>query len=595
MFYKNKLKRKSKEIDLDEIFLDSKNISGFDTERFEGRLEFPLSGPSLKIIVFSFFIIFLFLILQSLNIQVIHGEYFKKRAENNSLKSLFIYPPRGEIYDRKGVSLAWNEPLNSCFGTDKNTSFFLEQKKDKEAECLNILNKNEYQEIEFKRKYIDKNGFSLMLGFLGLEPEFSTSTLFANFKTGRDGIEKLYNQNLLGRPGVKIMEVDSLGEVISYNTRELPESGETLALTVDAGVSAKLSEILGETVEDRGFNGGAGIIMDVKSGEILAISSYPEYSSEILSKGSDKELINDYLENKKNIFLNRVISGVYAPGSVIKPMMALAALNENIITPNKVILTRGSISLENSYSPGNFTIFRDWKNHGEVNMYRALAVSSDVYFYTIGGGYAGIKGLGISKIKKYAKMFGFNKKTGIDLIGEKEGVIPGPELKAKLNSEDPDWRIGDTYHASIGQGNFQVTPIEMAVYASALANKGIMLTPHLLKNAVGTPSTATAEKIDIPEEYFDIVQKGMRMAVTDGTAKGLSDLNFEIAGKTGTAEIGKKYVNSWFIGFWPYENPKYSITVVLERGNPSNLIGGVYVARQLLGWMQLNTPEYINN
>lgn len=588
MFYKNKLKIKSKEIDLDEIFLDSKNISDFDTERFEGRLEFPLSVLSLKIITSSFFIIFLFLISQSLNIQVIHSEYFKKRAENNSLKSLFIYPPRGEIYDRNGVSLAWNEPLNLCFKTNKNTLSPVEQKENKEAECLNILKNKKEQEIEFERKYTDKSGFSLMLGFLGLEPGFSTSTLFANFKTGRDGIEKIYDKNLLGRPGVKIMEVDSLGEIISYNTRELPESGETLALTVDSRVSSKLSEILSETAENRGFNGGAGIIMDVKSGEILAISSYPEYSSEVLSKGSDKELINDYLKNEKNVFLNRAISGVYAPGSVIKPMMALAALNENIVTPNKVILTRGSISLENPYSPGNFTVFRDWKNHGEVDMLRALAVSSDVYFYTIGGGYAGIKGLGISKIKKYAEMFRFNKKTGIDLIGEKEGVIPGPELKAKLNPEDPDWRIGDTYHASIGQGNFQATPIEMAVYATALANKGKMLTPYLV---YGTASTAG--KIDIPEEYFDIVQKGMRMAVTDGTAKGLSDLNFEVAGKTGTAEIGKKYVNSWFIGFWPYENPRYSITVVLERGDPHNLVGGVYVARQLLGWMQYNTPEYI--
>lgn len=578
-FHRNKLKIKSKEIDLDEIFMDSKNISGFDTERFEGRLEFPLSAVSLKIIVFSFIIVFLFLVLESLNIQVLRGEYFKRRAENNSLKSLFIYPPRGEIYDRNGVPLAWNEPYNHCFETGTTSLSNLNQ------ECLSFSNT---EETEFQRKYIDKNGFSSTLGFLGLESNISTSTLFANFKTGKDGIEKLYNQNLLGNPGIKIMEVNSVGEIVSYNTRELPESGEKITLTLDSRVTSKLSEILGQTAEDRGFQGGAAIIMDVKSGEVLAISSYPEYSSEVLSKGFDKELINDYLKNEKNVFLNRVISGVYAPGSVIKPMIALGALNENIISPNKVILTHGSISLENPYSPGKFTLFRDWKNHGEVDMYRALAVSSDVYFYTIGGGYAGIKGLGISKIKKYAEMFGFNKKTEIDLIGEKEGVIPGPELKAKLNPEDSDWRIGDTYHASIGQGNFQTTPIEMAVYASALANKGKMLTPYLV---YGTASTE--RKIDIPEKYFDVVHKGMRMAVTDGTAKGLSDLNFEVAGKTGTAEIGKKYVNAWLIGFWPYENPRYSITVVLERGDPHNLVGGVYVARQLLGWMQWNTPEYI--
>lgn len=583
MFLKRKLKKKS-ELALDEILLDSKNIPGFDTERFEGRLEFPLSQKTLKIIAVIFFAVLLVMFTKSFFLQSVQGDYFKKRAANNSLRFVFIPSPRGEIYDRKGALLAWNEPF---LNINKNSDTDMGLKKT-EKEKSEIANFGQL----FLRKYIKKQGFSLALGFLGLSESLDDSDKnILNNKIGKDGIEKYYNEDLEGRAGVNIMEVDSLGKVISRNIKEEPQSGEKINLSLDSEITAKMHELIKSTAETRGFKGGAGIIMDVRNGEIIAMTSFPEYDSEILSSGEENNLINDYLTSDKKFFLNRAISGVYAPGSVIKPLIALAALNEKIISPGKVILTRGSITLKSPYNPDVQTVFRDWKNHGEVDMLRALAVSSDVYFYTIGGGYSGIKGLGISKIKEYAEMFNFNKKTGIDLFGEKEGIIPGPELKAKLMPEDPVWRIGDTYHASIGQGNFQTTPIEMAVYASALANKGIILKPRLLKSENDNPQIV--KKVNIPEEYFDTIHKGMRLAVLEGTAKGMSDLDVAVAGKTGTAEIGKKFVNAWFIGFWPYENPRYSITVVLERGDPHNLVGGVYVARQLLGWMQWNMPEYL--
>lgn len=579
----NKLKAKNKEIALDEIFLDSKNIPGFNTEGFEGRLEFPLSKNFLKIILCFFGAVLFALFLKSFSLEVLRGTYFNERARNNSLNFVFISAPRGEVRDRNEALLAWNEPYVATSSmltgeVKENFSFSSDVRRDENG---------------FVRKYAADSGLSLVLGFLGLNSETGGNTREPlGFKTGKDGIEKYHNSRLTGKHGMKITEVDSLGRLISENTREEPENGEKLILTIDKEINSKFFELIKEVADGKGFKGGAGIIMDVKNGEILALANYPEYNSEILSEGEQKGAIQSYLKNPQNLFLNRAVSGLYAPGSVIKPLMALAALNEGVISPEKVILTHGSISVPNPYKPGEYTIFRDWKNHGEVDMYRALAVSSDAYFYSLGGGYGGIKGLGIDKIGKYAKIFGFNKKTGIDLSSEEEGVIPSSELKAKLNPDDPVWRIGDTYHAAIGQGNFQVTPIEMAVYTSALANKGTLLTPHLLKNDfIGTRSTD--KKVEIPEQYFDVVQKGMRMAVQEGTAKGLSDLNVAVAGKTGTAEIGKKYVNSWFIGFWPYENPRYSITVVLERGSPHNLVGGVYVARQLLGWMQYNKPEYL--
>lgn len=587
LFKKNRLSAKNKEIALDEILLDSKNSPGFDKEMFEGRMEFPLNRNGLKVIAYFFFFTLLVLFLKTFSLEVAQGSYFEKRANNNTLKFVFTPPVRGEIYDRNGVLLAWNEPHLLITATSADA--VLAELNEEAKNNFLTVSTEKTEDKKFLRKYAAYAGLSNVLGFLGLNGDLKSET---DFKLGKDGLEKYYDGNLAGKPGIKITEVDSLNNLISYNTREPSTAGEKINLTVDAKINSKLYELMTEVVNTRGFQGGSAVIMDIKNGEILALTSVPQYDSEVLSLGLEKSLIQSYFKDEQNPFLNRAISGLYAPGSIIKPLIALAALNENIISPNKIILTYGSISVPNPYSPGNYTVFRDWKNHGEVDMYKALAVSSDAYFYTIGGGYGGIRGLGIDKIGKYAEMFGFNRKTGIDLLGEKEGVIPNPFFHEKLNPENPVWRIGDTYHAAIGQGNFQVTPIEMAVYASALANKGIILTPHLVKdNSVGTRSTD--KKVEIPEEYFDVVQKGMRMAVQEGTAKGLSDLNVEVAGKTGTAEIGKKYVNSWFIGFWPYENPRYSITVVLERGSPHNLIGGVYVARQLLGWMQYSASEYL--
>lgn len=589
LFKKNKLRAKNKEIALDEILMDSKNSPGFDKQMFEGRMEFPLNRNALKAVAYFFFIAMFALFFKTFVLEVVQGSYFEKKANNNSLKFVFTPPLRGEIYDRNGALLAWNEPYSWVVATSADTVLF---ELNRETEVKNFL-----------RKYAINAGLSTVLGFMGLDNNSDKEKGLSvrppikqagqtGFKVGKDGLEKYYNEALLGKPGVKIMEVDSLRNLISYNTREQGVSGQKINLTVDAKVNSKLYELMAGVVRDYGFHGGAAVIMDVKTGEILALTTVPQYDSDVLSLGSDKSTIQSYLKDEQNPFLNRVVAGMYAPGSIIKPLISLAALNEGVISPQKVILTHGSISVPNPYSPGNFTVFKDWKNHGEVDMYKALAMSSDVYFYTIGGGYGGIRGLGIDRIKKYAEMFGFNKKTGIDLLGEVEGVIPDPATHEKLNPENPVWRIGDTYHASIGQGNFQVTPIEMAVYTSALANKGTMLTPRLIKDK-NDATYSIVKKIEIPEEYFDVVQKGMRMAVESGSAKGMFDLNVEVAGKTGTAEIGKKYVNSWFIGFWPYQNPRYSITVILERGSPNNLIGGVYVARNLLGWMQYSAPEYL--
>ena len=546
-------------------------MPGYETERFEGKLEFPLNRGVLKLITFFIIAVFSFLFLKTFHLQAIKGGDYEKRASGNFLRYVLIPAPRGIVEDRNGVLIVWNEEEA---GNGK------EEAENPKSEINDLYNR-------LKRKYSEKKGVSHILGFLGFNSE--TDGQNGNFKTGKAGIEKFYDGFLRGKPGLKITEVDSLNNIISGAVRNNPEQGEKIILTIDAILTDKFYEILNKLTEERGFTGGAGVIIDVNTGEILSLVSVPEYSSEIMSEGKNIDEIKNYLNNPQNIFLNRTVSGLYAPGSIIKPLIALAALNENVISSDKVIFTKGSISVPNPYVPGEYAVFRDWKNHGAVDMQRALAVSSDAYFYTIGGGHGDVKGLGINLINKYFEMFNLDKKTGIDLFNEEEGIMWNPELKQKIYPNDPIWRLGDTYNASIGQGNFQITPIGAAVYTAALANKGVILKPRLTKISGGE----IIKKLEIPEQYFDTAQKGMQRVVLEGTAIGLSDLNFKVAGKTGTAEIGKKYVNSWFIGFWPYENPRYAIAIVLERGSPQNLIGGVSAARELFGWMQWNAPEYI--
>jgi penicillin-binding protein 2 len=224
-------------------------------------------------------------------------------------------------------------------------------------------------------------------------------------------------------------------------------------------------------------------------------------------------------------------------------------------------------------------------------MVEAIAVSCDVYFYEIGGGFENQKGLGIVNIEKYARLFGFGDKTGIDLGDEKQGIIPSPEWKI-INFKGDPWRIGDTYHTAIGQYGFQVTPVEIARAVGAIANNGKLLTPHLILN--DTEKEKQISVLDLKKEYFDVVHEGMRAAVTYGTAVALNVPYVQVAAKTGTAQLGvaKNKVNSWVIGFFPYENPKYAFAIMMEAGPSTNGVGASSIMRQLLDWMSINTPEY---
>jgi len=364
-----------------------------------------------------------------------------------------------------------------------------------------------------------------------------------------------------------------------------------LVTSIDSRTGKALFTFIKNLSENNGFTGGAGIIMDIQNGEIIASTSFPEYDSEILSLGKDASKIDNYINNKRKFFLDRTVSGLYTPGSIVKPFFALGALAEGVIDPYKKLLSTGSISIPNPYFPDQKTVFKDWRAHGWTDMAEALAVSSDVYFYTIGGGYEGQKGLGIVNLEKYARLFGIGEATGVDLPDEKEGIIPSPEWKIENFKNDP-WRIGDTYHTAIGQYGFQVTLIEMARAVGAIASYGKLVAPHFILN-----DKEKEEKfaiIDFKKEYFDVVHKGMRQAVSYGTAVALNVPYVKVAAKTGTAQLGalKNRVNSWVVGFFPYQNPKYVFTIMMESGPKNSSINAASAMRELLDWMSVNTPEY---
>ena len=560
-------------VEPDEIFLDSKNLQNFDRQQFEGRMEKPIPKKTILNLGILFVCVIFIFGIRLINLQIQNGAIYLKRSENNTLDKVIIFNNRGIIYDRHKHELAWNK---------------------QRASVTLATETGELKEVSSLRAYLSP-GFSHVLGYVSYPNQDKTGNYWQNEFEGKDGLEKEYGEKIKGENGSKIIEIDALGKIYSENIVNMPKQGPDLITSIDSRIQMELFTLIKNNSEQSygggSFTGGAGIIMDVRNGEIITSTSFPEYNSEILSLGKDTDKIKNYINDKRKFFLDRTVSGLYTPGSIVKPFFALGELKEGVIDPSKKILSTGSISIPNPYFPDEKSIFKDWKAHGWTDMAQALAVSSDVYFYTIGGGFAGQKGLGIKNLEKYAKLFGLGEKTNVDLPDEIKGVIPSPEWKIENFKGDP-WRIGNTYHTAIGQYGFQVTPIEMARAVGALANKGKLLTPHFLLGDKEKENQISL--IDIKKKYFDVVHSGMRQAVTYGTAVLLNVPYVQIAAKTGTAQLGEKKnkVNSWVIGFFPYENPKYAFTIMMEAGPSTGSTNAVSIMRELFDWMSVNTPEY---
>ncbi|MBU0611949.1 hypothetical protein KKA39_02680 [Patescibacteria group bacterium] len=555
---KNKTKNINLFVEPDEIFLDSKNLQNFDRQQFEGRIEKPISKRTILFLGFFFILCGVAYSARLGYLQILKGEAYLKRSQNNTLEKQIIFADRGIIYDRNKKELVWNiKDGNSDFST---------------------------------RMYLSP-GFSHLLGYVSYPMKDKAGNYWQNEFIGKDGLEKQYNSTIKGENGSKIVEIDAEKKVHSENIVNAPKHGQELITTIDSRIQSKMFDLIKSFSENYSFNGGAGILINTQNGEIITSTSFPEYDSGILSLGKESEIIKGYLNDKRKVLLDKNISGLYTPGSIVKPFFAMGALNEKIIDPSKKILSTGSISIPNPYFPNQKSIFKDWKAHGWVDMRQAIAVSSDVYFYEIGGGFEEQKGLGIANIEKYAQIFGIGEKTKVDLPDEKEGVIPSPEWKAKNFKNDP-WRIGDTYHTAIGQYGFQVTPLQMSRAISAIANYGKLITPHFVLG--DTVKESEISVVDLNKEYFDVIHEGMRDGVLYGTSSILNVPYIQVASKTGTAQLGvaKNKVNSWVVGFFPYKNPQYAFVVMMEAGPSSNSVGASFIMKGLLDWMYENTPEY---
>lgn len=548
---KNK-KAKLNQIDPDQILLDAKNLPGFNIDQFEGRIAKPVSVKIIFILQIFFLLVVVSFISRVFFLQIVEGDQNFELSEKNKLRQSIIFADRGIIYDSKNIPLAWNEPTKD--GQDFS-----------------------------QRKYIDSIGFGKLLGYVDYPKKDSSGFYYSKDILGIEGIEFIYNDLLKGQNGSKIIETNSIGEVVDDATIRRPIPGNDIRLTIDYEMQSMLAQAMQKSIDQFGFTGGAGVMMDVNTGDLLTYVNLPEYNPEILSIGSDKESISNFFNNPNNPFLDRVSRGLYTPGSIVKPFVALAALEENLISPYKIINTKGFISIPNPYNPDNPSLFNDWKNHGPINMKDAIAVSSNVYFYIVGGGFEEQKGLGIETLNKYLSMFSFGQTIQTSEFTSLPGVVPNPEWKRKVFNDA--WRVGDTYFTSIGQYGFQVTPLQMVTSVAALANKGTLLSPRLFSNGMTPPQII--RQLEFDDDNYKIVEEGMRGAVLNGSARRLNFPELEIAAKTGTAELGitKENVNSWIVGYYPLNNPEVAFAIVLEKGSVKNLLASAVAAQEFFKWL----------
>ena len=551
--------------------MDASNLPAFNQGRMEGRRELPITKRNVSIVGVIFVLVAFGFFGKLFSLQVIQGAEFREQSEKNRIDEALIVAERGVIYDRNGEMLVWNEQDYS-------------------------------DEHDFPmRAYTDRHGLGQLTGYISYPQKDRSGFYYRTDYVGRAGVESAFEDLLHGANGTMMVEVDALGEVISAHAVKSPEAGQPITLSVDAALSEAMYQIIEQATIDAGFRSGAAAIMDIHTGEIIAMTSFPSYDPEVMADGDDGDLIASYNNDERFPFLNKIVGGAYTPGSIVKPFIAYAALVEGIVSPQTEIVSNGALVIPNPYTPSEPTRFGDWRANGSNDVREAIAFSSDVYFYIIGGGLPAIaapqaglssamQGLGITRINEYMRLFGFGEKTEIVLSGEQAGVIPNPEWKTEVFEDD--WRLGDTYNTSIGQFGTLVTPLQMLRAYGALANGGKLFTPHLEKGKVGT-----YEELALDPAYLEIVQEGMRMAVNydGGTVRSLDRKDVAFAGKSGTAELGvdKAHVNSWVAGYFPYEEPRYSFIVLMERAPRDNTLGAGRIMGNIVEWMVEHTPEYL--
>ncbi|MCL5775331.1 MAG: penicillin-binding protein 2 [Patescibacteria group bacterium] len=633
-------------------FQPTKSARSLDWEESASDLHSDVEGiydedrqpPRSVWLKFGLFLVFGILAGRIFYLQIIQGANFRVLSDNNRIRSQTLLAPRGLIVDRNGEILAQNAVSFNLvavpFDLPRNKSL-LQEELDKAAtvfgfnaqqarQKLSTLPGNSINPVvlmqdigqdeaillqtrasEFPgflvqkipvRDYINAPQFAHVIGYSGLinEEEFNKANkqLYdpVDF-IGKTGIEAAYEKYLHGINGQDMVEVDAIGKLLNVLGQNKPVPGETLQLNIDKGLQENLYEGLFRAGKDR----GAAVAINPKNGQVLALVSTPGFNNSLFVRGIKTEDYNKLLNDKNLPLFNRAVSGTYPPGSTVKPMVAIAGLQEGVIDQNTKIYDNGNLIVPNQFDSSVQYEFRGWKpgGLGPVNVRDAIAMSSDIFFYQVAGGNqnTGMQGLGADKLAEYYRKFNLGKIVGIDIPGEKPGLVPDPKWKAEFFKADPimsKWYLGDTYHVGIGQGDLLVTPLQVAMWTAVIANNGVGFQPAIANKAIDSSGKTVWQ--NQPEvmisniaslDAIKIAQQGMRQTVLSGTAKPLLSLPITSAGKTGTSQFDGSNplrTHAWFTAYAPYEDPQVVITVLVEAGGEGNAVAEPVVKNALLWW-----------
>ncbi len=536
-----------------------------------------------------FLVCFFILTVRLFCLQVINGKLYRIKSEKNRIRLKEIPAYRGRILDRNGMVLVDNRPFYSLcvipeevpdvselfnklsriidIPSERLKKIFFKKKTlpfkpvcIKKGLTLDEVAKIESNifllpgvmiKVEERRNYIYHEMLAHVLGYMSSDGK------------GRCGIEKRWDKFLKGIPGGMQIEADAVGRTVKVISKRLPVPGADVYLNIDIRIQKKAQQLL------KGKK-GAIVVMNPKDGEVIAIASSPSFDPNLFIDGIDIKTWNRLRNSKDCPFQNRAISGLYPPGSLFKVIVAYAGLKEGIITPKKTFFCKGSFFYGDRE-------YRCWKKggHGNVNLHRAIKESCDIYFYNLG------KMLGIKKIAYYAKMFGLGEETGIDIGGEKKGIVPTAEWKKKRFGIP--WQSGETLSVSIGQSYLLVTPIQIAVMYSALFNGGILYKPRitrLIKTADGKVlyrfRPEIKRRLNLDERHVREIRKALVAVVNEanGTGRRARIRGITVAGKTGTAQLIEHRRDeeisikdhAWFVGIAPAEDPTVVVVVIIENG-----------------------------
>ncbi len=581
-----------------------------------------------RIIIAKYLVVLIFVIffLRLWEMQIVKGGEYEKIAERNRLRIIEIPAPRGIIYDRNNNALVKNIPsfdisvvkedmpeapetlsaLGRLIGLDpgdikarleKASANPFEPIKLKQNVSLAEVARVEAGKIDFPglqvdvvvtREYIYGKLASHVIGYLGRltleqvrDPDYVDVPRMAFI--GRWGAEKVYGRLLRGAAGKKIIEVDAIGRIIRVVGIQQPVKGMDVRLTIDMKLQAEAEKSLqGKT--------GAVVAINTDTGEILALASIPSFDPNLFARGISYRDWRKLINNPRKPLLNRAVQSQYPPGSTFKIVTAIAALEEGIVTDNTRFECKGSIYVGR--------VFRCWKaeGHGNINLYRAIVESCDVYFYEIG------KELGIDTLAKYALDFGLGRPVGIELEGEIPGIVPSTGWK--LRTKKDKWYKGETLNTVIGQGYLSTTPIQMARLMAAVVNGGKLYKLYLLKDSGSLPQVEGV--VDIKPENTSLIKKALIGVVTDRKGTGWmarSDI-VSIGGKTGTTQvvggygrqkdIPDKYKDhAWFVGFAPEEKPEIAVAVFVEHGGHGSTSAAPIAKRVIEAYFE-ETPKSEN-